>query len=511
MMYFLSANHEKNHTNVKKLRRRKQMRKILREQIRMGEMDIATVPIDVDSRDEIPQLLRGLQHIYATPTLRRRVFEILLGLIPVDIQIDNGRKGMDLWKIFVLGTLRLICNWDYDKLEEIANNHVTLRRMLGHGAFDMDERYPRQTLCDNIRWFTPEILDKINKVVVEAGHRVVGIAPDAPLTARCDSFVVETDVHFPTDINLLWDAARKVLKLTHRLSEDVGIEGWRQTSHLLRKVKRLFRAVQKIRDKEKDIPNAANQSATRSYIDTVGPLFERAMESCKPYRQNGNPFIEATTEQIMRFGDDGKTLIDQIKRRCFKGERIPHEEKMFSLFEKHTEWISKGKAGVSQELGLRVAIVECSSGFILHHQIMEHETDEEIAVPIIKDTKARYKHLHACSFDKGFHSPDNQEQLAKLLTLCVLPRKGKLTVEQREHESSQQFKELRRTHAAVESGINALENHGLDRVLDYGLDGFERYVALSIVARNIQLLGRKLQEKEMEKLRSGSAPRRRAA
>jgi hypothetical protein len=135
--------------------------------------------------------------------------------------------------------------------------------------------------------------------VNEEGHRVVGIAPDAPLTARCDSFVVETDVHFPTDINLLWDAARKVLKLTHRLSEDVGIEGWRQAPHLLRKVKRLFRAVQKIRDKEKDITNAANRSATRIYIDTVGPLLERAMESCKPYRQNGNPFIEATVERIM--------------------------------------------------------------------------------------------------------------------------------------------------------------------------------------------------------------------
>ena len=73
MMYFLSATFEKYHTNVKKLRRRKQMRKILREQVQMGEMDIAAVPIELDSRDEIPQLLRGLQCIYTTPTLRRRV------------------------------------------------------------------------------------------------------------------------------------------------------------------------------------------------------------------------------------------------------------------------------------------------------------------------------------------------------------------------------------------------------------------------------------------------------
>ena len=476
----------------------------------MGEMDIATVPIELDSRDEIPQLLRGLQHIYATPTLRRRIFDILLGLIPLDVQIDNGRKGMDLWKIFVLGTLRLICNWDYDKLQEIANNHVTLRRMLGHGLIDMDARYPRQTLCDNIRWFTPEILDRINKVVVEAGHRILGMDPEEPLIARCDSFVVETDVHFPTDINLLWDASRKVLQLIHRLSNEVDIDGWRQTPYLLRKVKRLFRAVQKSREQEKDKKktSASCQAITRSYIETVGPLIQRAMESVKPYRRCHDPVIEATVEELLQFCDDGKTLIDQIERRCFKGETIPHEEKLFSLFERHTEWISKGKAGILQELGVRLAVVECSSGFLLHHRVMEQETDEEIAVPIIKDTKARFKSLGACSFDKGFHSPDNQEQLAKLLTLCVCPRKGKLDGEQRKHESRGSFKELRRTHAAVESGINALENHGLDRVLDYGLNGFERYVALAIVARNIHLLGSKLQEMELAALEH---TRRRAA
>jgi len=476
----------------------------------MGEMDIATVPIELDSRDEIPQLLRGLQYLYATATLRRRIFNILLGLIPADIQIDNGRSGMDLWKIFVLGTLRLICNWDYDKLQEIANNHVTLRRILGHGLFDMDARYPRQTLCDNIRWFTPEILDKINKVVVEAGHRILGIEPEEPLIVRCDSFVVETDVHFPTDINLLWDASRKVLQLIHRLSQEVDIDGWRQAPHLIRKVKRLFRAVQKSREQEKDKkkPSASCLAITRSYIETVGPLLERAMESAKPYRHCHHPVVEAMVEQILCFCDDGRTLIDQIERRCFKGETIPHEEKLFSLFERHTEWISKGKAGITQELGLRLAVVECSSGFLLHHRVMEQETDEEIAVPIIKETKARFKSLGACSFDKGFHSPENQEQLAELLTHCVLPRKGKLDNEQRKYESTDSFKELRRAHAAVESGINALENHGLDRVLDYGLDGFERYIALSIVARNIQLLGHTLQEMELAALQH---TRRRAA
>jgi IS5 family transposase len=487
------------------------MRKILREQVQMGELDIGAVQIELDSRDEIPQLLRGLQHIYTTPLVRRRVFVALLQLVPPDIQIDNGRSGMDLWKILVLGTLRLNCNWDYDKLQEIANNHRTLRQMLGHGLLDMDARYPRQTLCDNIRWFTPEVLAKINKIVVEEGLRVLEVSADTPLTARCDSFVVETDVHFPTDINLLWDAIRKVLTLTHRLSEELGFDSWRQAPHLLRKVKRLFRVVQKLREKNKNRNVSAEcLAATRNYIDTVAPILQRALDSIRPYRRiDGWP--EHMVEQIDSFCGHGRTLIAQIERRCFNNETIPHEEKIFSLFEPHTEWISKGKAGISQELGLRVAIVQSTQGFVLHHCVMQHETDDQVAVPIIKDTKARFKSLRCCSFDKGFHSPDNQEKLAALLDLCILPRKGKLDSTQRAHESAPQFRQLRRTHAAVESAINALNNHALDRVPDYGLDGFKRYVGLAIVARNIQLLGRILQAKELESLQRQRCAYRRPA
>lgn len=488
------------------------MRKILREQIQMGEIDISAVEIELHNRDEIPQLLRGLQHIYRTPAVRSRVFDLLLELVPDGIQMENGRSGMDLWKIMVLGTLRLNCNWDYDKLQEIANNHRTIRQMLGHGILDTDVRYPRQTLCDNIRWFTPEILEKINTVVVEEGLRVAGKDNKSPLIGRCDSFVVETDVHFPTDINLLWDAARKVLTLTHRFSEEVGIEGWRQAPHLLRKVKRLFRSVQRFREKDKEKKSNKDclAAATRNYIDAVKDILERAVVSILPY-QRSSSWHQHIAEEIGYFCKQGSTLIDQIERRCFKGEKIPHEEKIFSLFEPYTEWISKGKAGVSQELGLRVVIVESSEGFILHHRVMEQETDDRVAVPIIKETKALFKNLRSCSFDKGFHSPENQEKLSGLLDFCVLPRKGHLDQAQRKHESGHLFKEKRRKHSAVESAINALENHGLDRVLDKGIEGFKRYVALSVVSRNLQILGRLLQEKELEAWQKECRENRKAA
>ncbi len=149
------------------------MRKIIEPQMQFGQVDISEITFDLRSRDEIPKLLMGLQYIYCTPDIREQVFKILEEMVPRGTDSNNGRPGMLLWKIFVLGTIRLNCNWDYDKLKEIADNHLTLRQMLGHIAWEDRYLYPIQTIKDNVSLFTPEILDKINQVVVKAGHNLV--------------------------------------------------------------------------------------------------------------------------------------------------------------------------------------------------------------------------------------------------------------------------------------------------------------------------------------------------
>lgn len=149
------------------------MRTITRKQMKIGQVSIADIRFDPRSRDEIPQLLRGLQYIFCTPELREKVFALLEQIIPEKVDKHNGRPGMDLWKILVLGTLRLNCNWDYDTLQEMANHHDTLRKMLGHVGWEDETHYPLQTLKDNVRLLTPEVLEQINRVVVEAGHTLV--------------------------------------------------------------------------------------------------------------------------------------------------------------------------------------------------------------------------------------------------------------------------------------------------------------------------------------------------
>ncbi|BBO81308.1 DDE transposase [Desulfosarcina ovata subsp. sediminis] len=481
------------------------MRKIIENQLKIGQVDISKIELDLRSRDEIPQLLLGLQAIYKDRSTRQRVFEILEKIVPDDIDAGNGRPGMDLWSILVLGTLRLNCNWDYDKLLEIANNHKTVREFLGHTIYEFGEQYALQTLKDNVSLFTPEHIDQINQVVVKAGYKMLGYDKDS-IKGRCDSFVVETNVHYPTDINLLWDAIRKVITLIAMECFILGITEWRQSDYILCKIKKAFNLVRRLkRSNAKSEERKAKKEerivqAHLQYVDLVGSYVERA-KFCIGFLKQAGMGNVGQIVMIENFIMHAERQIDQIIRRVVKGEKIPHSEKVFSVFEEHTEWISKGKAGVPQELGLKVCVLEDQYGFILHHHVMVDQTDDQIAVAMVADTQEKYNGLIRCSFDKGFHSPQNQKDLKPLLDQVVLPRKGRLSEKAKQIENSEDFVHARRQHAAVESAINALENHGLDRCPDHGLHGFKRYVGLAVLSRNIQKLGAALQEQTIKRIK----------
>lgn len=474
--------------------------------MKIGEEAIASIKFDPRSRDEIPKLLKGLQAIYCNKDLRKQVFEALAELVPPHIDSKNGRNGMELWKIFVLGAVRLNCNWDYDKLQEIANNHKTLRQMLGHGTMDDDYYYALQTLKDNVSLLTPEVLDKINQIVVKYGHQVAGKKKTEKLAGSCDSFVTKTDVHYPTDINLLFDAIRKMITLMMRICCQMDISDWRQGKYHIRKAKQLYRRAQKLKhSSSKDEAKKAQRQqliieAHNEYINLAQALIDKTRQVLISI-QSTDIMMQLRIEEVNRYIAHAERQIDQIRRRVINGETIGHHEKVFSLFEQHTEWISKGKAGVPVELGLKVCIVKDQNGFTLHHHVMENETDDKIAVSIVDEAQTRFPNLASCSFDKGFHSPYNQKELPSRLEKVVLPRKGRLSAINKEIENSDEFKEARCKHSAVESAIHALGNHGLDQCPDHGIDGFKRYVALAVVARNLQILGHMLQQKEVKRLR----------
>lgn len=488
------------------------MRKLIKNQLKLGQRDISNIDIDFRCRDEIPQVLLGLQSLYSNKEVRDKVFSILNEIIPSNIDSNNGRPGMDLWNILVLGAIRLNCNFDFDKVHDIANNHKVIREFLGHTIFEFDQRYGLQTIKDNVSLLTPRVLDKINQIVVQHGHTIIGHRDCVPLKGRCDSFVLETDVHFPTDINLLWDAIRKVIKLIYRLCDEIGVTEWRQYRYHIKNIKILFNKVRRLKhstsnDEKKKALNAQQIiQAHENYIQLVEKYLDRVRLTLTTINNmdmsddmpNPNPTIYPLIEKFIAHAE---RQIDQIHRRVVKDKKIPQHEKVLSLFEEHTEWISKGKAGVPQELGLKVCILEDQHGFILHHHLMEHQTDNQVAILMVEASKKKFPGLNACSFDKGFHSRDNQRGLREILDHVVLPKKGKCSRKEKEIEKSEQFVSARLQHSAVESAINALENHGLDRCPDHGLNGFKRYVSLAVLARNIQIVGSIVRKKSLKRIK----------
>ena len=469
------------------------MREVQRSQAWIGQVPIDQIEIDPTCRDDNPALLKGLQDIWSNEPVRERLFDLLDQNILPKTDRTVGRPGMELWQILVLGVLKQGLNCDFDRIHHIANNCNLVRQFLGHGVFDSDKRYKRQTIMDNVSYLTPELLDEVNQIVVERGHEVAGKDPDETLRGRCDSFVVETDVHHPTDLNLLWDATRCGIREAGKASERFKLERWRQWRHLIGKIKQHFNRTRLGRKKKYDT------EAVKAFLELCGTLMARVEETRILLTDNELAQKEAKTlEDLITHARRQST---QIERRVLCDDKIPHGEKVFSIFEPHTRWISRGKAGTPFELGVPVAIVEDQFQFILGHTILWEEQDVHVAVPLIKATQERFPQLRQCSFDRGFHSPANQKKLAEMLDTCVLPKKGRLSKADRERQENPKFVAGQKSHPAVESAINGLEHRGLDLVRTHGKEGFARTVALSILATNLYRIGSILQKRVRKRWR----------
>src|SRR5258706_2750991 len=324
------------------------MRNVINPQMLLDGADIGAIDFTTKSRDDIPQILRGLQHIYTEPGLRERVFAILQEVLPNRVKGEgkadagSGRPGMEQWRILVLGALRLGLNADFDRIHELANEHGKLRQMLGHSDWTDTTQYKLPTLKDNLRLFTPELLDRINQEVVDAGHVLVKKkVPEEGLGARCDSFVVETHVHYPTDINLLWDGIRKTIEISADLCQAHGLSDWRQSAFNLRQFKRLYRHAQKLRhstsqdEGKRQDKEAAMRQAHRAYLAQAQVYLDRASDTRRKLQHI--VLAEVFLGELDEFMKHAERQIDQIERRVLQGPSISHEEKVITLFQPHIE------------------------------------------------------------------------------------------------------------------------------------------------------------------------------
>ena len=200
-----------------------------------------------------------------------------------------------------------------------------------------------------------------------------------------------------------------------------------------------------------------------------------------------------------------KKHIDLVERRIIKGEQIPHEEKMFSIFEPYTEWIKKGKLQPSVELGKKLAITTDQWGLIVDYQIMNHQQDRDIVIDLSDRILGKHN-VTSWSFDKGYWDATNRDILRLSVKDVIMPKLGKVSGKDADIENSRIFKRLKNKHSAVESNINELEHRGLDRCPDKGEHHFKSYIGLAVCAYNLKKIGRAiLKERDKEEELSGKA------
>jgi hypothetical protein len=478
------------------------MRKRFEQQLSFGQIPIEETYINPKKKYSLDELLAALKAIYCNPDYNEKIFSILEKYINAGKK-NTGRKGMDLWCIFVLAQVRLCLNISYDVLHDLANNHRTMRQLMGvekrFGYEPVEFEY--QNIYDNVSMLGDELVAEINGVIVEFGHgEVFKKKENTPLRFKTDSFVVEANVHFPTDYNLLWDCARKCLHVVSKFTEKYdGLKGWRKIGNWRREMKGLMRELGKAsssggKHKEQNVKAAAEHYLQKARLLSL--KITKEMPGL-PLNDEGDLSLIIVLEHFAALMEKH---IDLVERRILKGEQIPHQEKLFSVFETYTEWIKKGKMHPGVELGKKLAITTDQYGLIVDYQIMEAEQDRDIVVKVADRLLSLYK-IASWSFDKGFWLKTNKELLELEVPQVIMPKLGRRNKEEEAEETSKPFNKLKNKHSAIESNINELENRGLDRCPERGYRHFKRYIGMGVAAYNLKKIGRYLLQQQREELK----------
>jgi IS5 family transposase len=476
------------------------VRLAFQEQPRLDCPPVDAVRLNLNCRDEIIPILRALQHVYAQPSLLREILDLIGKDVNPDSSPERGREGLSYWSIMVLAAVRLGCNFDYDKLQDLAEQHRALRLMMGIGDWDDRTDFDWRRIRDNLCLLQPATLEKINHLLVAAGHK---LAPKVIEAVRGDTFVVETNVHYPTESTLIEDGLRQVVTRAARLAEQYRVSGWRQHEHLLQKVKQIVRRIGRT-SRAKNLGADRLKPGYEQLLALAEDLLQRARQLLIAirFRTKDAPGIDwlgeglaGPREELWHFLQLTEKVCGTARRRVLLGESVPNEEKIFSIFEPHTELIKRGKQPNPIQYGHNVLVIEDAAGFICHYAVVANGVlDQDVVIPAMTELQERVGgKIKRASFDRAFHTPENQEQLGKIVAHPCIPMKGAALGRKQQEEATVAFREARQSHPGIESTIGALQaGNGQERCRDKSKLGYERYVGLGVLGRNLQVLGKML-------------------
>ncbi len=487
------------------------MRKHYEIQRRFDCTPIAELMLNYACRDEMIPVLAGLQYVYTSSTLRNKVVRLVAQDISEDSRRDVGRPGLDDWQIVVLAGVRLGCNFDFDKLQDQAENHGALRTMLGVGQWVDDVSFSGRRIRDTLCQLDPATLAEISHAIVSHGQELHGEAAER---VRADSFVIESNIHYPTESSLIGDGMRKIIPLCLDLAAEIGESGWRQSKHLLNRIKANVRTIAQISGSKSPNVLKGLPSAYGRLLDRAAMILERAKTLQQQGEAEGISMESlALSQELQHWIELTEQVCDTAYRRVILDEKVPNCDKLFSLFETHTQLYRRGKAGTPNQFGRLVLVFEDGAGFISHYHLMDREAlDADVVVDQTRAAQKKHRGaIKTASFDRGFYTSENEEQLAKIVDEpCVPPRHPQQYAE-RLANGSVEFHRLRQRHPGIESAIGALQSgNGLKRCRDHSEIGFERYFGLAILGRNIHVLGKLLIARRQEQSAAAFSKRKAA-
>ena len=414
---------------------------------------------------------------------------------------ETGRTGITPQQILRSLVLMRIKNWDYRELRERIADGCTLRQFTDFYCLPV----PRHDAFHRgFTRLTPATLMAINDLVVRAAVEL-GLEDGQKL--RVDTTVVQTDIHHPTDNTLLWDVVRVVTRLVGRLAEAQGrrrIKGFRDRT---RSARRRMQEIQRM------TPRQRHEYLTGKYrelIDIAEEVVERARTAL---RQTGKArgrdmiadlAIAQTRKEIEHFCGLGTRVIDQSRRRVLNGEQVPAAEKLYSIFEPHTDLIKRGKVQTPIEFGHKVFLAESARGLITQYEVLDRNpVDEQHVVISLERHRQTFGDVpELYGSDRGFFSEKNvmscKQQGVKVV--CIPQRGGIKAPEREAYERSREFKDGQRFRAGIEGRISVLfRGRGMKRCLAEGRERFELWVAAAVLANNLMKIATLLTQQSVRR------------
>jgi IS5 family transposase len=371
---------------------------------------------------------------------------------------------------------------------------MTLRAFTG---FYCEEVPKHDAFNRSFNRLTPATLKTVNDIIVEAAVKF-GLEDGSKL--RVDTTVVETDIHHPTDNTLLWDVVRVLTRLVGRLAKALElrrIAGFRNRS---RAAHRRMYEIQRMTTRQRQGQGSQQTATYRALIAIAEEVVAAARKTLDDTAEmrGKNPMtamkIEALHDEITHYCALGARVIGQARRRVLDGEQVPTSEKIYSIFEPHSDLIKRGKVRTPVEFGHKVFLAESAKGLITQYDVLKGNPVDEVHVaPSLKRHRRTFRRSPALyGADRGFFSENNLVVCVRggVATVSIPQRGGCKTPQRRAYERSPAFKQGQRFRAGIEGRISVLmRGRGMKRCRAEGAERFALFVGAAVLANNLMIVG----------------------